>query len=239
MNTATNQLLLQLIDRLSLPLDELGVRRVLHDFAVQAGFTYFAYLCLKGPETFALSNYPRAWHDRYAERGYLRLDPVVTAAKHGRAPIFTWSREESVRLGRSDVRALFADAASFGIRAGISISIPVGFRNRVVFSLAGERQQIELSEGFDTIAAGVAITLLHKHVMNEGNAWRGVSSFSLSPREAECLRWFAEGASLLDIAAMLKISPRSVRSYIDQATEKLGAGSSRQAASSAIRLGLI
>ncbi|MCT9000580.1 response regulator transcription factor [Chelativorans intermedius] len=61
----------------------------------------------------------------------------------------------------------------------------------------------------------------------------------LSPREAECLRWFAEGMSMADIALMLDISYRSVRSYIDEATNKLGAANSRQAGTIATRIGLI
>jgi DNA-binding CsgD family transcriptional regulator len=65
------------------------------------------------------------------------------------------------------------------------------------------------------------------------------SAIRLSPREAECLRWFAEGMSMQDIALMLDISYRSVRSYIDEATNKLGAANNRQAGTIATRIGLI
>ena len=52
-------------------------------------------------------------------------------------------------------------------------------------------------------------------------------------------RLFADGMSMPDIAETVGIGYRSVRSYLDEATRKLGAANSRQAASIAIRLGLI
>jgi DNA-binding CsgD family transcriptional regulator len=45
--------------------------------------------------------------------------------------------------------------------------------------------------------------------------------------------------SMPDIADTLGIGYRSVRSYLDEATRKLDAGNSRQAATIATRLGLI
>ncbi len=97
-----NSNLLNLIDRLSLPLDERAARRSLRDFADDTGFDFFAYLYLRGPESFAVSNYPRAWQELYVEREFIRVDPVVTKAKHG-PPLFSWSADEARRNGRRDV----------------------------------------------------------------------------------------------------------------------------------------
>lgn len=89
-----NPRLLKLIDTLSLPLDENGARRALRHFALEANFDFFAYLYLRGPESFAVSNYPTEWQLLYVEKDYIRIDPVVTIAKHG-PPIFTWSATAS------------------------------------------------------------------------------------------------------------------------------------------------
>ncbi|MEP2924409.1 MAG: autoinducer binding domain-containing protein, partial [Bauldia litoralis] len=66
-----NELLLQLIDMLSLPLEERAARRALRDFAESAGFDYFAYLHLRGQESFAVSNYPREWQEHYVQKNYI------------------------------------------------------------------------------------------------------------------------------------------------------------------------
>lgn len=233
-----NELFLRLIDTLSLPLDERGARRALRDFGEEAGFTYFAYLHLRGPETFAVSNYPSEWQQLYVEKNYLQIDPVVTKAKHG-PPLFTWSADEARRLGRRAIDQFFLDAAHFGIHSGISISVPVGFRDRMVFTLAGAKPRIYIDRVIDPVTAAVAVAFVHSRLAGASSDASLASEIRLSPREAECLRWFAEGMPMPEIALMLGISYRSVRSYIDEATRKLGAANNRQAGTIATRLSLI
>lgn len=233
-----NSYLLHLIDRLSLPLDERAARRALRDFAEDTGFDFFAYLYLRGPESFAVSNYPKEWQDLYIEREFILVDPVVTKAKHGPA-IFAWSAGETRRSGRRDVLKFFAEAERFGIRSGISISIPVGFKERMVFTLASSRPSVEPADDIDPVTAAVAVAFIHLQLGDAKGDSSLATGIRLSPREAECLRWFAEGMSMPDIALTLGIAYRSVRSYLDEATQKLGASNTRQAASTAIRLGLI
>ena len=233
-----NELLLHLIDTLSLPLEERAARRTLRDFAEDAGFEFFAYLNLRGSESFAVSNYPREWQDRYVQMNYLRIDPVVTRAKHG-PPIFRWSAEETRRSNRRDLKQFFRDADQFGIRSGLSISVPVGFKDRMVFTLASGDRLVSTDEYPDTVTAAVAVAFIHSRLAAATQDAALSSEIHLSPREAECLRWFADGMSMPDIALLLGIGYRSVRSYLDEATQKLGAANSRQAATIAIRLGLI
>ncbi len=233
-----NANLLKLIDRLSLPLDERAARRSLRDFADDTGFDFYAYLYLRGPESFAVSNYPRVWQELYVQREFIRVDPVVTKAKHG-PPLFSWSAGEARRNGRRDVIKFFVEADRFGIRSGISISIPVGFRDRMVFTLASGRPVSKLSEDIDPVTAAVSVAFVHSRLGGASGDASLASGIRLSPREAECLRWFAEGMSMADIALMLDISYRSVRSYIDEATNKLGAANNRQAGTIATRIGLI
>lgn len=233
-----NANLLNLIDKLSLPLDERAARRSLRDFAHDTGFDFFAYLYLRGPESFAVSNYPRAWQELYVQREFIRVDPVVTKAKHG-PPLFSWSADEARRDGRRDVIKFFVEAERFGIRSGISMSIPVGFRDRMVFTLASGRPVSTLSEDIDPVTAAASVAFVHSRLGGASGDASLASGIRLSPREAECLRWFAEGMAMQDIALMLDISYRSVRSYIDEATNKLGAANNRQAGTVATRIGLI
>ncbi|WP_454011590.1 autoinducer binding domain-containing protein [Aquamicrobium terrae] len=229
---------MHLIDTLSLPLEERAARRALWNFAEDAGFNYYAYLNLRGQESFAVSNYPKEWQDRYIQMNYLRIDPVVTKAKHG-PPIFSWSVEEAKRMGRRDVTQFYKDAERFGIRSGLSVSVPVGFKDRMVFTLASDKPTVHLDDDPDPVTAAIAVAFVHSRL---GMATRDAAlatDIRLSPREAECLRWFADGMSMPDIADTLGIGYRSVRSYLDEATRKLGAANSRQAATTAIRLGLI
>ncbi len=184
-----------------------------------------------------MSNYPQCWCDRYVEKNYLLVDPVITKAKHGPS-IFSWSSEENEQNGRRYATAFFKDAGQFGIRCGFSISAPLGFRARMVFTLASDKSRI-CDEKPDTATAIMAVALIHSRLGSAASDVALACGIHLSPREAECLRWFADGMSMPDIANILGIGYRSVRSYLDEATRKLGAMNSRQAASIAIRLGLI
>lgn len=233
-----NEYLLHLIDTLSLPLEERAARRALRDFADDAGFDYFAYLHLRGQESFVVSNYPREWQDLYVHKNYLRVDPVVTRAKHG-PPIFLWSAQEAKRLGRRDVIHFFSDAERFGIRSGLSVSVPVGFKDRMVFTLTSNKPTVSIPHKPDPVTAAIAVAFVHSRLAMATRDATMASDIRLSPREAECLRWFADGMSMPDIAETVGIGYRSVRSYLDEATRKLGAANSRQATSIAIRLGLI
>jgi DNA-binding CsgD family transcriptional regulator len=234
-----NPRLLKLIDTLSLPLDQSAARRALRHFALDADFDFFAYLYLAGSESFAVSNYATEWQLRYVEKDYIRVDPVVTMAKHG-PPIFTWSAAAgSAKGARKDVRQFYADAAQFGISSGLSISVPVGFKNRMIFTLASSRPVPVEVAAIDAVTAAVAIAFVHSRLGKGGNDVSLAQNIRLSPREAECLRWFAEGMSMPDIADTLGIGFRSVRSYLDSATAKLDAANTRQATTIATRLGLI
>ncbi|WP_162787283.1 autoinducer binding domain-containing protein [Notoacmeibacter marinus] len=227
-----------MIDTLSLPLEERAARRALRDFSEHAGFDYFAYLHLRGQESFAVSNYPQPWCDRYIEENYVFVDPVVTKAKHGPS-IFTWSAEDAKRSGRPFVTAFFEEAMQFGIQSGLSISAPLGFKDRMVFTLTSNNSTVCIDEQPDPVTAAMAVAFVHSRLDLATQNATLACEIHLSPREAECLRWFADGMSMPDIADILGIGYRSVRSYLDEATRKLGAGNSRQAASIAIRLGLI
>lgn len=51
----------------------------------------------------------------------------------------------------------------------------------------------------------------------------------LSPREAECLRWVADGKTDFEVGKILQISPRTVRFHINNAKTKLGVATRIQA----------
>ena len=137
------------------------------------------------------------------------------------------------------MRQFYADAAQFGICSGLSIAVPVGFKNRMVFTLASHRVLPVDVEAVDPVTAAIAVAFVHSRLGRSGNDVSLSNGIRLSPREAESLRWFAEGMSMPDIADTLGIGFRSVRSYLDAATAKLDAANTRQAATIATRLGLI
>jgi len=62
------------------------------------------------------------------------------------------------------------------------------------------------------------------------------TEFPLTRREAEVLRWIAQGKTNREIGQILDISPRTVNKHLEQVFEKVGVENRTTAASVAIRL---
>ena len=62
---------------------------------------------------------------------------------------------------------------------------------------------------------------------------------SLSARQAECLRWVAQGKTDPEIGIILDISPRTVRFHLDKAKDKLKVMTRVQAVTKAVKDRLI
>jgi DNA-binding CsgD family transcriptional regulator len=69
----------------------------------------------------------------------------------------------------------------------------------------------------------------HAHARRALAVERTVDGVPLSPREYECLTWSAQGKSAWAIARILGISPRTVAFHLDNAKEKLGVQTVKQA----------
>ncbi|MGP1615610.1 MAG: autoinducer binding domain-containing protein, partial [Pollutimonas bauzanensis] len=89
--------------------DEHGVFGKIEVAARMLGFEHCAYglrvpLPLTNPKIIMVNNYPSAWQARYAEAGYLGIDPTVRHGRRTNAPLL-WSN--SVFAG---TRQLWAEA---------------------------------------------------------------------------------------------------------------------------------
>jgi two-component system, NarL family, response regulator DesR len=67
----------------------------------------------------------------------------------------------------------------------------------------------------------------------------GAGDSPLTPREADCLELAADGVRIEDIAALVHLSPGTVRNYLSSAITKLGAANRHDACAKAVRMGWI
>lgn len=92
-----NQWLEKLTEAVALAQDERGVKSALQRIATKAGFNAYAYLSLQAEMPKAISSYADEWQQRYFERRYSKIDPVVRDA-HGRMEAFAWSNGFGARI---------------------------------------------------------------------------------------------------------------------------------------------
>lgn len=105
-------------------------------------------------------------------------------------------------------------------------------------SFAGQRRDLS-----DNESISLHLVALYAASRAEEIAWlpaaASVPQANLTPREVDCLQWSAEGKTSWEIGEILKISERTVESYLKTAAQKLSARSRTQAVALAVKRGLI
>jgi LuxR family transcriptional regulator, quorum-sensing system regulator SolR len=208
--------------------------------ASKLGFEYCVHgvrmpIPITRPTTQFFSNYSLEWQMRYAEQGYLAIDPTVAQGMRSSEP-FLWSDEFF-----SEVPAFWEDAKAHGIRQGWAKSTRDAegiFSLLVLARSAPEISQKELEEK-STYMFGL-VEESHQAMNQVITKFKLESKgVPLTARESEVLRWTADGKTSADIAQILNISERTVNFHVSQTIEKLGVNNKTSAAVKAAMLGLI
>jgi LuxR family transcriptional activator of conjugal transfer of Ti plasmids len=183
-----------------------------------------------------LLNYPQEWRERYFGSGYERVDPIVTKSRQ-RATAFRWSEIYNKSDTAENERRIFDEAASFGLKTGVSIPLHGPDGRFAVMSFAQPREY----EFKSKIILYLQVAACHFHAMISKLAHNlEIRHFAnLSIREKECLLWAAKGKSSWDTGMILGISENTVNFHIKNAMRKLDSRSRTVAAIKALRLGLI
>jgi LuxR family transcriptional activator of conjugal transfer of Ti plasmids len=228
----------KLIDACVIASNELSLKAALQTLTNELGFDCYAYLNLRPNETYAISNYPPEWQERYLSRLYSTVDPVVTAAKR-KMRAFSWTENQSRNLSK-ETRQFYSEAREFGIRSGVSIPVMSGFGNVAMLTLASNKLERYSEEDFDPVIAAASVAQVHtKFSQQSATATIGHRLIVLKPEERICLKWSAEGKTLEDIAVLEGMKYNNVCFHIKQARKKLDVLSIQQATAVATKMNLI
>ncbi|MFN7104207.1 MAG: autoinducer binding domain-containing protein [Pseudorhizobium sp.] len=148
----------RLVEHVMLSRDPAIVRETLAKLASEAGFDHYAYLFLYADRQEVISNYRREWQQRYFQRSYATIDPVIQRAWQ-KMQGFAWSSD--VGSGSKRLSSFFAEAAEFGIRSGITIPIKTGFTRMALLTMASRDAHFADSRTFNPILAAAAVAQLH------------------------------------------------------------------------------
>ena len=193
-----------------------------------------------GPPVVMAERGTRAWDQYMFDQGYFEINPCVrwTALGHG---VFTWRdvQAESRRSGEVSVgeRALWADAADHDMRDGLVVKTIAPSGQALSTRMITGESRIRSSDRalLETLAI-VFSTLRHRFHEQELDA---PLNATLTRREAECLRWAAQGLHDYGIAERLGISGNTVRNHMQNAMRKLKVTSRLAAYYRALGLGAL
>lgn len=189
-------------------------------------------------EQYGFGTYDPLWAQRYHDKEYLRIDPVILGCFQRFHPV-DWKRLD---WSSKQARAFRADAIAHGVgNQGFSIPIRGPNGQFALFSVSHSCSDATWDEFTRTEQRDL---ILAAHYLNQkaldiekGRAPEPVRN--LSPREVDTLTYLAMGYGRGQVAEMLSISEHTLRAYIENARAKLGAMNTTHAVARAISEGLI
>jgi LuxR family transcriptional activator of conjugal transfer of Ti plasmids len=233
------------IDDLEGATDENRLRAVMGRVAEAMQLPVFAYLGLgegspgtKKPVVFG--SYSPRWVGHYVDVRYDRIDPVLVSANTGLLP-FQWGGQAYIDALSRDQQQIFSESRQFGIRQGFTIPIHDKLGQVATLNFATDENfrlfEMNVRENGPTLH--LMAIYFHAYVRRhlQGIALPGRPS--LSPREVQCLQWFARGKDSYAISELLGISRRTVIFHFQNAKARLGVVTLQQAVVEAMTRGLI
>ncbi|EPX85537.1 helix-turn-helix transcriptional regulator [Salipiger mucosus] len=191
-----------------------------------------------GGEQYGCGTYDAAWVQRYVDKGYLRIDPVIQGCYQRFHPV-DWKRLD---WSSRAARAFRRDAIAHGIgNQGYSIPIRGPNGQFALFTVSHNCDDAAWEE-FTTAHRRDLILMAHyfnKKALDLEPGRSPEAAQPLSPREVEALTLLAVGYSRAQVAQTLSISEHTLRVYIESARFKLGAMNTTHAVARAIARGSI
>ena len=206
--------------------DGYGVKHVVYYWVNSVGENY-------GAGTFSAE-----WAERYVEKGYNKIDPVVLGSFQRFDPCnwkdFDWSSKAA--------RDFMKDAVAHGVGTqGLAIPLRGPNGQYALLSINDTRDD----QDWDTfVRENRRDFMVIAHEFNRKGlefeeSGNDTTTTKLSPRELAALTYLARGLSRMQAAHQMKISEHTLRVYIESARHKLGALNTTHAVARALNNGLI
>ena len=189
-------------------------------------------------DQYGCGTYDPRWAQRYVDRNYLRIDPVILGCFRRFHPV-NWKK---VDWSTKAAKALLAEALAYGIgNQGYSIPIRGPNGQFALFTANDDCTDDDWLE-FTELYGRDLILIAHyfnRRALEFETGRQPETAQSLSPREVDAMTLLAQGYNRAQVAHSLSISEHTLRVYIESARFKLGALNTTHAIARALSRGLI
>lgn len=184
-------------------------------------------------------NVSSEWLALYHRKHFINIDPTISHCASRLTPLL-WAPK--IFTGEKQ-KTMYAEAANFGLRSGISLPFHGVKGEKGILHLAkNESSNEQLNRQIMRITPQLSMmrdyafqALMRQFRKNIPQP----SQLILSNRELECLTWCSTGKSSWEIAQILNCAESTVNFHILNLRRKLNVPSRRQAVVKAMHLGLL
>ena len=194
---------------------------------------------MEARHAFLHSNYSTAWLTRYDEKKLGYIDPAVSHCLSRTVPL-VWSPKI---FSTRKQKALYEEACSHGLRAGISLPMHGVGGELGILCFASAREPLGQFQR-DARIQLPELSCFRDFVFETSLRFMPSSppaqdSAPLTLRELECLKWSMTGKSSWEIARILRCSEATVNYHFSNIRRKFNVNTRQQATVKAIQMGLI
>ncbi|MCE8520688.1 autoinducer binding domain-containing protein [Ruegeria sp. 1NDH52C] len=189
-------------------------------------------------DQYGCATYPQAWQERYLEKNYHRIDPVILGCFQRFHPV-DWKRLD---WSGKVAKAFLQDALEHGVgNQGYSIPIRGPNGQFALFTVNHVCDDAVWSEFTETYGRDLILIahFFNRKALEFERSRQPDQLRNLSPREVDAMTLLALGYSRAQVAHSLSISEHTLRVYIESARFKLGALNTTHAIATAMSRGLI
>ncbi|WP_299847094.1 LuxR family transcriptional regulator [uncultured Roseovarius sp.] len=189
-------------------------------------------------DQYGCGTYSKEWVQRYLEKEYVRIDPVIQGCYQRFHPV-DWKRLD---WSTKAARAFQQEAIKYDI-GNQGFSVPVrGPNGQFALFTVSHHCDDDVWEAFTEAHRRDLILIAHyfnQKALDFEPDRKPETAQSLSPREIDAITLLAMGYSRAQVAETLNISEHTLRVYIESARFKLGAMNTVHAVARALSRGLI
>jgi DNA-binding CsgD family transcriptional regulator len=189
-------------------------------------------------ERFGAGTYSQEWVDRYVEKDYLRMDPVILGCLQRFNPVDWKELDWSSRASRAFLR----ESIEFGVgNQGLTIPVRGPAGQFALFTASDNCDDHTWAKFIDANMRDLMILAheFNKKALEFESGGDSAPAPALSPRELAAMTYLAKGMNRAQAAREMEISEHTLRVYIEAARHKLGAINTTHAVARALSRGLI
>ena len=204
-------------------------------FLAPYGIAHVAYLHSCHLDAERAVTYSQRWCSKYADEGYVAIDPVVRHATQNLVPCL-WSDMSFTK----DDADFMARSQQFGVPInGISTCLRDNGPGFAMFSVAGDFTSPRTLKARAELTLTIDIIAKQFHIQLQTLLQIRAEAQRLSPREREVIHWAAEGKTSWETAHILGLTEGTVGQYLHAAVKKLNAVNKANAVAEAVRRGIV